>query len=413
MKPIREPRQIKNPPRKRVLALCGDSQVGLWVVRSLGRKGLDVFAVCRSERGLAACSRYARGAWALESYTGPGEFAEDVIRLAQELDVGSVMPIDQSHHSALLSQRTRLEPSIHLFSPPEESFHRAIDKEYLHALCVQKGIPVARGTTLEQFWKGGGGDLRYPLVLRTRNQNLPGISQRAPWKAAYAVNEEQLRELHQGVEGIASNILVQEYHPGVESHVQILMHRGKAFMALEYIGEHHMPLAGGVTVQRITCHHEPLIRNAVRLLQAINWDGVAAVQYHYDPATQGYIFLEINPRFCGGLPTVIRAGFDAPFLLWQSHFEPDLMKRKDYRWGYRTRILGGDAHWMLGMMRGDLLPPDQKRLSKLSAAGRFLWNCGPWTREDVFLWSDPRPFLRDCRNMARRLIRKDYDLIGG
>jgi len=183
-------------------------------------------------------------------------------------------------------------------------------------------------------------------------------------------------------------------------------------MAGDYVGEHHMPLAGGVTVQRVSCRHENLIGDAVRLLQAIGWEGVAGVQFHYDPQTGKYIFLEINPRFIGGLPTVIMAGFDAPFLLWQSHFEPEKMQRTPYRLGLRTRILGGDANWMLGIIRGDPLPPGQKRVGKASAVARFLWNCGPWTRDDTFWWRDPKPFWVDLRTMARKLRERSVDLIG-
>ena len=174
-------------------------------------------------------------------------------------------------------------------------------------------------------------------------------------------------------------------------------------MVGEYIGEHHMPLAGGVTVQRVTCRHEPVIRDAVRLLKAIGWDGIAGVQFHYDPETGRYIFLEINPRFIGGLPTVIMAGFHAPFLLWQSHFEPEKMARAPYRLGLRTRILGGDANWMLGMLRGDPLPPGQKRLGQASAVARFLWNCGPWTQDDSVDLRDIKPFFVDLGQMLKRL----------
>ena len=106
------------------------------------------------------------------------------------------------------------------------------------------------------------------------------------------------------------------------------------------------------------------------------------------------------------------AGFDAPFLLWQSHFEPDRMVKGEYRLGLRTRILGGDANWMLGMIRGDPLPPGQKRLGKASAIARFLWNCGPWTRDDTFWWRDPKPFWVDLRQMARKLRERSVDLIG-
>jgi len=398
------------PRERRVLAVVGDTQVGLWVVRRLGRAGLRVFCVCGSANGLSAYSRYSSGAWALG--TGPNDpaFPDELDSLARQLNVGSIMTIAESFHAALIRHRTRFEPDIHVFSPPVEAFEKATDKGYMHGLCEQLGVPVARGTTLDKLMAAGAERLRFPLVLRTRNQNTD--DEKPPWKAAYAEDEKALEAHFRQVEPIASNVLVQEYHPGAEDHVQVLMHQGQPVMVGEYIGEHHMPLAGGVTVQRVTCCHEDLIHDAVRLLQAIGWEGIAGVQFHYDPKTGKYIFLEINPRFIGGLPTVIMAGFDAPFLLWQSHFEPEKMQPTPYRLGLRTRILGGDANWMLGMIRGDPLPPGQKRLGKASAIARFLWNCGPWTRDDTFWWRDPVPFWIDLRQMARKLRERSVDLIG-
>lgn len=399
------------PRSRRVLALVGDSQVGLWITRSLGRAGLKVFCVCATENSLSRHSRYASGGWIAESAPGDVGFAEEIKRLASELDVGSMITIAEPYHRALILARDLFEPDIRVFSPSREAFDHATDKDYTHALCLSLGIPVALGTTLDRlFGEAGIQDLTFPLVLRTRS--MYEAKGRAPWKAAYAETPQQLENLYRDVQTFADNVLVQEYHPGVEDHMQVLMHKGEAFMVGEYIGEHHMPLAGGVTVQRVTCHHEDLARDAVRLLRAIGWEGIAGVQFHYDPATGKYIFLEINPRFIGGLPTVIMAGFDAPFLLWQSHFEPEKMRKTPYRLGLRTRILGGDANWMLGMIRGDPLPPGQKHLGKINAAARFLWNCGPWTRDDTFWWRDPKPFWVDLRSMARKLRERSVDLIG-
>ncbi len=399
------------PRSRRVLALVGDSQVGLWITRSLGRAGLEVLCVCVSEDNLSGHSRYASGVWIAESGPGDAGFAEQIKRLASELDVGSIITVAEPYHRAVIFARDLFEPDIHVFSPPRKAFEHATDKDYTHALCLSLRIPVARGTTLDRlFGEAGIRDLTFPLVLRTRS--MYGAQGGVPWKAAYAETPQQLENLYRDVQTFADNVLVQEYHPGVEDHVQVLMHKGEPFMVGEYIGEHHMPLAGGVTVQRVTCRHEDVINDAVRLLKAIAWEGIAGVQFHYDPKTGKYIFLEINPRFIGGLPTVIRAGFDAPFLLWQSHFEPEKMRQAPYRLGLRTRILGGDANWMLGMIRGDPLPPGQKRLSKVSAISRFLWNCGPWTRDDTFWWRDPRPFWVDLRSMARKLRERSVDLIG-
>ncbi len=409
----RRPDGPNAPPRaRRVLAICGDSQVGLWMLRSLAMNGLTVYAVCNTARSQAAHSRYCSGAWAFDRGPDAPSPVEQILALARELEVGAVMPIAEGHHLALIEHRDRFEPDIHVFSPSAEAFAKATDKDYLHSLCVKLGIPVATGTRLDRLAAAGRNGMRFPLVMRTSRQNDRNANGRAPWKAAYAENEAHLGELCRSVQGYTDNVIVQEYHPGVEDHIQVLMRRGEAFMVGEYYGEHHMPLAGGVTVQRVTCRHEPMIRDAVRLMQAIRWEGIAAVQFHYDPATQRYIFIEVNPRFCGGLPTVIMAGFHAPFLLWQSHFEPEKMCRTRYRLGLRTRILGGDTNWMLAMIRGDQLPPDQQRLSKLGTLARFLWNCGPWTKDDTFALGDMKPFFVDFAQMVKRLHAEAFDILG-
>lgn len=405
MQLVRKPKTDPSVPRhKKVLALCGDSQVGLSMLRSLAKNGLTAYAVCNTAEGQAAHSRDCAGAWIWDKSENAPSHVEQLLRLAKELEVGSVMPISESLHAALIGNRDRFEPEIHVFSPSAESFEKATDKDFLHGLCLELGVPVARGMTLDKLMAAGGDELRFPLVLRTRRQN--STDGKAPWKAAYARDKAQLETLFQSVRGFADNIIVQEYHAGAEDHVHVLMHRGEAFMVGEYIGEYHAPLAGGVTVQRVTCYHEPLVNDAVRLLKALDWEGIATAQFHYDPHTDEYIFLEINPRMCGGQPTVIMAGFHSPFLLWQSHFEPEKMVKPGYRLGLRTRILGGCANWMLAMMRGDELPPGQKRLSKLGTMARFVWNSGPWTKDDSFSITDPKPFFVDFKTMILKRLSK-------
>lgn len=403
----------KGPRSRRVLALAGDTQVGLWMVRDLGMHGLTVFSIVRSPLGQAAHSRYSKGVWLLEKGPKDPGFADEMLALARRLDVGSIILISEGYHLGMIGCRDRFEPEIKVFSPSAKCFGKATDKDYMNELATELGIPVARGCRLDHYMDDPSSQpLEFPLVLRARRQAAAGAAKPFPWKAAYAVNGQELAARHAEVADQADNVIVQEYHPGVEDHVQVLMHEGEAFMTGEYVGEHHMPLAGGVTVQRVTCRHPRLIDDAVRLLKALDWQGVAGVQYHWDPATGKYIFLEVNPRFIGGLPTVIMAGFSAPYLLWQSHFEPEKMVRPRYRLGYRTRILGGDANWLLGMLRRDPLPPDQQHVGRLAAVAQFLWNTGPWTHDDVFLPGDPKPLWADLKGMVRRLGSRSVDIVG-
>ncbi len=411
VKPITAAAATNRERRRTVLTIVGDTQVGLWVVRSLARNGLTVHAIVNTPQGQSAHSRYSASAWLLETRPHEPDFAAEILELADQLDVGSIMPVSEGYHNALINLRPQLaERDIHLFSPSREAFDKATDKDYMHALCLELGVPVAKGMRFDELMAAGGEALAFPLVLRTRKQNIAGA--RAPWKAAYAETPARLEKLYQQVREYADNVIVQEYHPGVEDHLQILMHDGEVFAWGDYIGEHHMPLAGGVTVQRVSCNHTSLVRDTVKLLQAIDYEGIAGVQYHYDPETDNYIFLEINPRFSGGLPTVIMAGFEAPFLLWQSHFEPEKMQKGNYRLGLRTRILGGDANWLLAQLRRDELPPGQRHPGKLRAVATFIWHTGPWTKDDSFLWADPKPFFVDLKQMIKKLGARGHDIIG-
>jgi predicted ATP-grasp superfamily ATP-dependent carboligase len=408
VKPFIKKEIKKTDRRQRVLAIVGDTQVGLWVVRNLAMNGLTVHSIVKSKYGQPAHSRYSSSAWVMESPTYSPAFIDEIKELVKLLDAGSIMPVAEGYHNVLIDVRDQFEPDVHLFSPPWKAFDKATDKDYMQDLCQKLGIPVAKGMRLDRFMSDKNA-LEFPLVFRTRRQNIQGGQ--APWKAAYAENEAQLQAVYDQVCNFADNIIVQEYCPGAEDHVQVLMHNGEPFMVGDYIGEHHMPLAGGVTTQRISCRHQPLIDNAVKLFKAIGYEGLGGVQYHYDPETDKYIFLEINPRFIGGTPTLIMAGFNTSFLLWQSHFEPEKMQKTNYRLGLRSRILGGDANWMIGMIRGDQLPPGQTRLGKIETVLRFLWNCFPWTKDDAFMLKDPKPFMVDFLQMARKLGAQGHDII--
>lgn len=48
--------------------------------------------------------------------------------------------------------------------------------------------------------------------------------------------------------------------------------------------------------------HQALQAQSVALLRAIGWEGVAMVEYRFDPATGTAVLMEINGRFWGSYP---------------------------------------------------------------------------------------------------------------
>lgn len=78
---------------------------------------------------------------------------------------------------------------------------------------------------------------------------------------------------------------------------------------------------------------------AFRLLDHLEWHGVAMVEFKLDDRTGKPVILEVNPRFWGSLSMAISAGVDFPWLLYQMTMEGDVTPVNEYRLGVRSRCL--------------------------------------------------------------------------
>ena len=82
--------------------------------------------------------------------------------------------------------------------------------------------------------------------------------------------------------------------------VNVLMSQGRAAVMLQHRRIREWPPSGGWSVY---CEAVPLdlklAEQYVALLRAMEWDGVAMVEYRYDDATNNAVFMEVNGRFSG------------------------------------------------------------------------------------------------------------------
>ncbi|MBW8034275.1 MAG: carboxylate--amine ligase [Planctomycetes bacterium] len=403
MTTIKKPKErviSKYPKSYRVLAIVGDGPHGLSMVRNMGMNGLCVLSVCKTRYARSRHSRYSTGVWALDVPADQAEFIDEIEKLARQYDAGSIITLSEVNHLALIDNRDRFEPDICILSPAEKPFKKTLDKEYMRSLCEEIGVPVAKGVVLSEFLKDPQQDMSYPRIMRTRHKHEEDADRNAPWKVVYAFNEQEFNEQVEQVASIVDNVLVEECHPGVTYNISMLMHNGEPFFGGSYTGENHYPVAGGVTVQRITRAIGAPFEHAVNLLKALEYyEGNASVCFRYNLETDEFIFTEINPRFGGATTTITRAGFDIVFLVWQSHFEPDKMIKPHYSIGMRTRDFRGSVGWLRGILKGELVEPGGRQYSKLGAIASFLWHCGPWTYDDTLYWRDIKPYIMERVDM--------------
>jgi carbamoyl-phosphate synthase large subunit len=131
------------------------------------------------------------------------------------------------------------------------------------------------------------------------------------------------------VHHLADREALEFYHRrGVESVIQDYV-QGKEFTVDVYAGFDGVPriavprqrleVRGGEVAKARTVRHEGVIRSSLRLVEALGeCAGVVTIQC-FVGVKDDIKFIEINPRFGGGVPLSIRAGADFPRWLIGEH----------------------------------------------------------------------------------------------
>jgi len=103
------------------------------------------------------------------------------------------------------------------------------------------------------------------------------------------------------------------------------------------------PNSGGASTQRVSVHNPELVRMSIQLLHALDWRGIAMVEWKIDLATGSPKLMEINPRFWGSLELAVRAGVDFPYLYAQCAAGKMIEPVHTYHVGCRCRwLIPGD-----------------------------------------------------------------------
>ena len=378
-----------------ILVTDGNQRATLAVVRSLGRKGVSVTIGEAHRQSLAATSRYCSREFIYPSpETDPGGFQ---MALLQYLHA-------QPHEILLpMTDITRdLAPLATVALPSPEVFARAADKGELLRLAQLQDIPIPRtqfADTVEAVARISP-DLTYPVVLKPRQSRLRTPQGWVHGGVEYAHSPKELIEKHRKMSAVHAAPLIQERVVGPGCGVFGLFTHGipKALFAHRRIRE--KPPSGGVSVLRESIRLDDRLREySCRLMAALDWHGVAMVEFKIDQASSVPKLMEVNGRFWGSLQLAIDAGIDFPCLLYQVLRGEDPAPVGEYRQGIKTRWFLGDLDHLLIMWlhrHGSLSLP-------VGYPGRWatLWEfckaCGPGTRSEIWNRDDPGPAWTELR----------------
>jgi predicted ATP-grasp superfamily ATP-dependent carboligase len=348
----------------------------------------------------------------------PSPFAEvEACRAAIEALVRServdvLLPMTDSTAQMVPELRQKLDSLLIAF-PEAAQYELASDKHRLMDLAARQGLAVPRQVVIESPAVDARAALSraavdFPLIVKPARSVVRSGDRLEKTAVRLAHGPEDLSRIL-GECAAAYPILLQERIEGPGLGAFVLAKQGRVLAAFGHRRIREKPPTGGVSVYRESVAlREDVRRYTERLVEALEWTGVAMVEFKEDAATGTPFLMEVNGRLWGSLQLAIDAGVDFPALLLRSALGEDLEPVTSYRIGVRSRWLFGDLDHLIWILRrSPSARADHPSLpGRMRALGRFLVPWRPGDHWEVMRLSDPAPFLREARRWWGGILRR-------
>jgi predicted ATP-grasp superfamily ATP-dependent carboligase len=380
----------------------GEQRSTLAVTRALGRAGVDV-TVGESERpSLAGSSRYCRQAVRYPSAAREPEKLADFF--AHEMQRGGyrvLIPMTDVTTQLVSDMREQLRPAVAPI-PGSAQVHLAQDKAEVLRIAQDLGIccPATRILGGQERIEEVALKVEYPAAVKPRWSHYHCAGRWVNGTVQYAYDAEDLITEYRAASAQMPQVLVQELVPGEGRGVFLLLWDGELKAAFFHRRVREKPPSGGVSV---LCESLPLderlLEQSLRLLKAIQWQGVAMVEYKLDRRDNCAKLMEINGRFWGSLQLAIEAGVNYPLMLYRLAIGEKVVPQLSYRSGVKSRWLLGDLDQLMMRLKRSEKTGDGS--SRLRACLKFLKLYEKDMHYEVFKLNDPRPGWVEARHYLR------------
>jgi len=333
--------------RRRVLILDGDMVPSLTVCRSLHRRGCEVHLAGHTGKPL---SSYSNSVSAFFCYPDPlqnaNAFVDWLAAHATAHHYDLVVPLTERILVPLARQRGKLQ-HVRLAMPESSALEVALDKSRTLDLAQKLGVPGPKGVYVSapDELQRAAERLKFPVVIKPARSIGSAEGEASQLQVSYAFDRNELEA------GCAhalrfGPILLQEYFPGQGVGIELIAREGKIAYSFQHLRLHEVPLTGGGSSLRKSEPVMPeLLAASEKLVAALNWSGVAMVEFKLNPESGSFCLMEINGRFWGSLPLAVAAGADFPSMLLDLELDGDITPCPPFRENIYCRLLSRDLRW--------------------------------------------------------------------
>lgn len=375
----------------RVLVTDGDERVALAVARSLVRARHAVYVAAAGRWSLAGVSRRVRPRQlASDALSDPAGYAAELTDLAGRERIELLLPLTDASVEALLEHRDDLPRRVVLPFPDLSTYRAASDKAHVLALAQQSGfgVPETRIVQSRDDARSVAPDAAFfPAVVKPHRSVVTVDGARRKVAVTPVADAAACGRALAALPAEAYPVLLQRQVTGAGEGFFALRWHGCTVAMFAHRRLREKPPSGGVSVYRESIPlHQRLMGPGLRLLEALDWQGVAMVECKREAGTDREVIMEVNGRFWGSLQLALDAGVDFPAVLARCAAGQPVLPTSPYRVGVRSRWFWGDVdHLYLRLRHG--------AGSRWRALRDFFRVRPGRDRAEIWRWRDPLPFL--------------------
>lgn len=337
----------------KILVTDGDGRAALAVVRSLGKRGHEVYVAAASNKSLAACSRYCSRGIALPDplFDGPA-YAGALCELVQQAGIDVIFPMTEQSIYRLNPVRGSL-PAQTILACPDRQIMRALsDKMSLFQLAESLGVDMPQTFYLNDraHLPAVAGQIKsYPVVVKPALSRVAEGRGFVSGSVRYAQSRGELERLYYEIPVLRHPSLIQEKISGPGTGLFTLYDKDRHLAMFSHQRLREKPPSGGASVVCQSVGLDPeMVEAAHRLLSAVGFSGVAMVEFKRDQKDGRPRLMEVNARFWGSLQLAVACGIDFPglYLDYLNGIVPQALIA-DYPWGHRLKWFFGTLDHLL------------------------------------------------------------------
>jgi len=296
----------------RVLITDGAYKHTLGAVRSLAQAGFEV-DVIGSRRCLTGWSRYhSKVAYRQDRFND--ETINEFVSFLGNSNYDVLLPIGARSVQLVSRHRAIIEEHCSIPLPSAKAIELCLDKEETNRFAATLGVKVPQTWSFKCLseLEAHIAEIAFPVVVKGKSE----IVKDRPF---YANNTDQLVEkISVWGKGLSSEKMpfpiIQQFIDGVGVGFFALYQQGKCKRVFMHRRLRETPPSGGASSCAVSIYDADLLQVGKKILDALEWHGVAMVEFKREKSTGDLYLMEINPKFWGSLDLALASGVDFPVL---------------------------------------------------------------------------------------------------